>query len=459
MSGITIYKIISRHRRLVKLIILGFISVMVLVNLLDMRYISVINYDESGGYTGGVVNRKGIVIEDRREASISNSKDEYVKTIQKIIVGKFIHPGSVTSPSDEFINLGMIIINLSNTTQLSDSFSSAVQKMFRSIFVYSSGTPLNLVIITDQHSLESVATFMGHLVMYETSMRVILSPYWRWRRQKEMPKVVVNYVDSRMIIEKNHLFVKALKASTAQASDHKTIAEDRYTADLFYMAPIYHLAFTSLSSLIVIDSTDLDFHQDIATLHRQMMEVTKSKIIGIGLDLSPNYYVQLAEYRKLHPGSRLGYAGRLQGFNTGVVLYNLVAMRQSTLYNSYLTQNMVHKVAKQFMYTFTLAEQDWFTNLGFIHPHLFYILPCKFNRQTSIQFLRPPWEDIFEYYHSCEPKSQVAIFHSNGCGPTPQDCKFYPANMTTQYWKNRDKYMEDIHVDIDRFWAGIAGLD
>ena len=134
-------------------------------------------------------------------------------------------------------------------------------------------------------------------------------------------------------------------------------------------------------------------------------------------------------------------------------------MRQSALYNSYLTPSMITQLINQFMYSFTLAEQDWFTNLGYIHPHLFYILPCKFNRHTSIQFLRPPWEEIVESFHSCDPTKDLAIFHSNGCGPTPQDCKFYPTNSTTEHWRERDKYMEDIHLNMERFWVGIAGLD
>ena len=46
------------------------------------------------------------------------------------------------------------------------------------------------------------------------------------------------------------------------------------------MAPIYHLAFTSLESMIVIDSTDLDFHQDILVLHKQLQKVVNGKILG-----------------------------------------------------------------------------------------------------------------------------------------------------------------------------------
>jgi hypothetical protein len=43
-----------------------------------------------------------------------------------------------------------------------------------------------------------------------------------------------------------------------------------------------------------------------------------------------------------------------------------------------------------------LAEQDFFTNLGFTHPDLFQILPCHFNAQTSIQVCeRNIFSDVF----------------------------------------------------------------
>ena len=56
-------------------------------------------------------------------------------------------------------------------------------------------------------------------------------------------------------------------------------------------------------------------------------------------------------------------------------------------------------------------SKDWFTNLYYSHPSLFHILPCYYNRQTSVQYLMPPFEDVFEDFHKCEPKSQVVIFH------------------------------------------------
>ena len=141
-----------------------------------------------------------------------------------------------------------------------------------------------------------------------------------------------------------------------------------------------------------------------------------------------------------------------------MVLYNLAALRSSVLYNSYLTPKMITNLTEEFMYEMTLAEQDWFTNLGYRHPDMFYVLPCGFNRQTSIQFLIPPFEETFEDFHSCKPKEDVVICHGNGCGPTPEDCGFYPKNSTSEYWKDRKMYMEDVHMDIEVFWLRMSYL-
>ena len=34
------------------------------------------------------------------------------------------------------------------------------------------------------------------------------------------------------------------------------------------------------------------------------------------------------------------------------------------MYNSYLTPSSVDRLVEKYMYDFTLAEQDWFSNLG-----------------------------------------------------------------------------------------------
>ena len=143
-----------------------------------------------------------------------------------------------------------------------------------------------------------------------------------------------------------------------QASEGVSVDKDRYVADLFYMAPLYPRAFVNLKELLVIDATDLQFHCDVLEVYQQFGEMKRQKaLLGIGRDLSPNYYYVLTKYRAQNPGSKAGLPGDTQGLNTGVVLYRLEALRSSPIYNSLLEKGAPADLALQFKYVFTLAEQ------------------------------------------------------------------------------------------------------
>ena len=179
---------------------------------------------------------------------------------------------------------------------------------------------------------------------------------------------------------------------------------------------------------------------------------------GIGYDLSPHYASFLkGTYYQHHPHTTLGMPGPTQGFNTGVVLYNLAAMRASTLYNSYLTVENVSRLAEKYEYPFTLAEQDWFTNLGWETPSIFYHLPCKFNMQVSIQYLSPPWEETFLDYHYCVPKTEAVVIHLNGCGPSPKFCP--GSNPAKTEYSTTHSMVLHIQLDIPLFWLMMGTLD
>ena len=186
--------------------------------------------------------------------------------------------------------------------------------------------------------------------------------------------VQVSYVDSLEVVATGEAFVRELQGLTiqvrsqilvkeyifidVQASEGISVERDRYVADLFYMAPLYPLAFIHLKELLVIDATDLLFHCDVLEVYHQFEKMKDQRaLLGIGNDLSPNYHYVLTKYREENPGSKAGFPGKSQGLNTGVVLYRLEALRSSTLYLSLLKPGGSTKLAKQFKYVFTLAEQ------------------------------------------------------------------------------------------------------
>jgi hypothetical protein len=90
-------------------------------------------------------------------------------------------------------------------------------------------------------------------------------------------------------------------------------------------------------------------------------------------------------------------------------------MRDSADYADFLLPAAVDRVMGAYGFYSNLAVQDWLTNLGFARPDLFHVLPCQWNAQQSVEYWRPPYEDIFPQYHSCP--GPLHLVHRNGCGP------------------------------------------
>ncbi|XP_023327693.1 xyloside xylosyltransferase 1 [Eurytemora carolleeae] len=177
----------------------------------------------------------------------------------------------------------------------------------------------------------------------------------------------------------------------------------------------------------------------------------KVEMIGMSPDLSPYYSNILQEYIKLTNISIIGKPGKMQGYNSGVVLFHLKKMRENKLYNQYLQSENIRKIMKKYVgVQISTGDQDWFNLVGFTSPELFFPLPCVFNMQTSVQYLYYPQEEKFIKYHYCAEKSQGKIFHFNGCGPRPIDCK----NIIQV--ENESAVMgREIHINVEKFWISM----
>ena len=85
----------------------------------------------------------------------------------------------------------------------------------------------------------------------------------------------------------------------------------RYMSELFYIGPIYHLAFTKLDKMIMLDSTDLGVLSDLevhiscpltSTVDIETqdlwsefskLESSEDSLLAVGLDLAPHYFNQV----------------------------------------------------------------------------------------------------------------------------------------------------------------------
>ena len=102
----------------------------------------------------------------------------------------------------------------------------------------------------------------------------------------------------------------------------------------------------------------------------------------------------------------------MQGFNTGVALYNLAKMRQSEAYKSMTSPTAMKRLAEKYMVQGTVGDQDWLTVLGWEMEEMFYLLPCHFNVQTDQVYNTEEYKEVWDMYHKCD--SLTKILHRNG---------------------------------------------
>ena len=223
------------------------------------------------------------------------------------------------------------------------------------------------------------------------------------RKIRRVPKIMFSFInlDSIATDPEDELFINTVRSFMMTSMVGNRM--EKYKDKLFYTGPLYHRIFPQLEKLIFLDvgkaerttrrltqtfCSDLDIQANIKLLHQQFSQFGPEQLVGVGYDLSPHYRLNLEQYRRWHPASTLGDPGPTQGFNTGVVLYNLARMRESPEYNRLLSSEEVRRVMNKYGYPVSLGDQDWFTNIGFEAPHLFYRLPCQFNAQMSVQYWR-----------------------------------------------------------------------
>ncbi|XP_023341624.1 xyloside xylosyltransferase 1 [Eurytemora carolleeae] len=142
-----------------------------------------------------------------------------------------------------------------------------------------------------------------------------------------------------------------------------------------------------------------------------MME--DSELIAVGPDLSPHYYLKLAAYREKFPETAVGQPGKTQGFNTGVVIYDLERLREINHLREYISPEYIKYLVNKYMFFGTVGDQDFFTMLGWEHPELFYSLPCSLNYQTYLEKITT--EEFRRNYTSfINCPEYPLIIHSNG---------------------------------------------
>ncbi|KAL1023274.1 hypothetical protein UPYG_G00038570 [Umbra pygmaea] len=194
-----------------------------------------------------------------------------------------------------------------------------------------------------------------------------------------------------------------------------------YSDAIFFLSvAMHHIMPPDLQCIVQLD-LDLKFRSNIRELFLEFDHFPPGAVIGIAREMQPVYRHTFWQYRKENPESRVGDPppDGLPGFNSGVMLLNLEAMRTSALYNQLLEPSNVAKLADQYRFRGHLGDQDFFTMIGMEHPGLFHALACGWNRQLCTWWREHGYGDVFQLYFHCQ--GPVFIYHGNCNTPIPDD--------------------------------------
>ncbi|XP_040205434.1 xyloside xylosyltransferase 1 [Rana temporaria] len=194
-----------------------------------------------------------------------------------------------------------------------------------------------------------------------------------------------------------------------------------YSDSIFFLSvALHHIMAKDITRIIQLD-LDLKFKTNIRELFEEFDNFLQSSVIGIAQEMQPVYRHTFWQYRRENPNTKVGSPppDGMPGFNSGVMLLNLEAMRQSKLYNELLEPNAVRQLAEKYHFKGHLGDQDFFSMIGMEHPELFYVLDCGWNRQLCTWWKDHGYADIFDQYYQCE--GHIKIYHGNCNTPIPED--------------------------------------
>lgn len=179
-----------------------------------------------------------------------------------------------------------------------------------------------------------------------------------WIKVDKIGSLKISLVDIEDILKDDEGVIEALKENIDESLFNKEVIcgneNSKYVNNLFYIAPLYHRKMNNLKKILFLD-IDIRIQHNIKKMWIQFQDMedkskvnkeNSSKCIGLGLDLSPHYYHRLVDYIAEHPNTDLGSPGKLQGFNTGVVLFNLECLRESKFEEIHLQPEKVNKILK-----------------------------------------------------------------------------------------------------------------
>jgi len=313
----------------------------------------------------------------------------------KLMCTDLIGAGELKVTSDKYIHLASILVNVSS--DLVSGIMAVFKHLLHSLFSSSKGTPLHIILITDEKSKDKVETAVVQAIgkyLSESVIRWVHLPKGQ-AQALTFPDVFVEFVNIESITDPHREAIDMMKSlyTTAPEANHKIgesegrvmVISKKYHQDLFVIAPFYPAAFTKLDRLVVVDA-DVEIREDLSQLNQLFPETNGPEVMSVSLDQS-GYYWYMKEYLTQKLGLLQDIVDKpiIRGLNTGVVLYNLEKMRQDETYQEQLKSENYEKLLKSYgINKMMVGDQDWLTLLIWTYPHLAKVLPCEYNVQKAL---------------------------------------------------------------------------
>ncbi|XP_019358614.1 PREDICTED: xyloside xylosyltransferase 1 [Gavialis gangeticus] len=225
----------------------------------------------------------------------------------------------------------------------------------------------------------------------------------------------VTFHDVAVLTEKLFPIVEAMQK-------HFSAGSGAYYSDsIFFLSVAMHRIMPEEIHRMIQVDLDLKYKANIRDLFEEFDKFPPGAVIGIAREMQPVYRHTFWQYRRENPQTKVGDPppDGLPGFNSGVLLLDLEAMRHSPLYNRLLEPAALQELTEKYHFKGHLGDQDFFTLVGMEHPELFHVLDCTWNRQLCTWWKDHGYSDVFHRYYACE--GPVKIYHGNCNTPIPDD--------------------------------------
>ncbi|XP_003701127.1 xyloside xylosyltransferase [Megachile rotundata] len=323
---------------------------------------------------------------------LHTSEQENVSTTESNN-GQYTMPATFTASKNMYYNVWCIFTKVASNSPMKRKFEIFAESLLRL-----SSVNIAFHVITDDDSKEVARTVLENILLSTGKF------------------MKVQYYDV-------HELALQLEDIISAMSPHFSSKPGTYYSDaLFFLSLGLHRIAPPEQNVAAMFDADTKFRKDIKELFEEFNSFGNEALFGLAPELTPVYRHVLYLYRNKNPNTLFGEpasSGGYPGYNSGVVLFNLNRLRNSSIYHEIVRNESVNSITEKYHFKGHLGDQDFYTLLGMERPELIHTIDCGWNKQLCTWWRDRGYTDVFNYYSKCD--SETKLWHGNCNTPIPDD--------------------------------------